>query len=187
MEGKAHRGGGREDSIMAAGSRRIIAGVSGSIRSLGALRAAVVEGRSTGVPVLAVLTWAPVGGELAYLRAPCPILLRLWEHAARQRMQDAFSQAFGGMPDGVAIRHMVVRGPPGPTLVELAGRRDDLLIVGYGGRTRLGCAAHGTVTRYCLAHARCPVVAVPPPDLIRALRPIYRKWRAEDFAVPLAG
>jgi nucleotide-binding universal stress UspA family protein len=172
---------------MAAGSRRIIAGVSGSIRSLGALRAAVEEGRSTGVPVLAVLTWAPVGGELAYLRAPCPILLRLWEHAARQRMQDAFSQAFGGMPDGVAIRHMVVRGPPGPTLVELADRRDDVLIVGYGGRTRLGCAAHGTVTRYCMAHARCPVVAVPPPDLIRELRPIYRKWRAEDFAVPLAG
>ena len=182
-----HKEAGREDSAMAAGSRRIIAGVSGSIRSLGALRAAVAEGRSTGAPVLAVLTWAPAGGELAYLRAPCPLLLRLWEHAARQRMQDAFAQAFGGMPDGVSVRHMVVRGPPGPTLVELAHRRDDLLIVGYGGRTWLGYVAHGAVTRYCMAHARCQVLAVPPPDLIRELRPRYHNWRAEDFAVPLAG
>jgi nucleotide-binding universal stress UspA family protein len=172
---------------VAAGSRRIIAGVSGSIRSLGALRAAVAEGRSTGAPVLAVLAWAPAGGELAYLRAPCPILLRLWEQAAKQRMQDAFSQVFGGMPDGVAIRRLVVRGAPGPTLVELADRRDDLLIVGYGGRSRLGCAAHGTVTRYCMARARCPVLAVPPPDMIGELRPRYHRWRAEDFAVPLAG
>jgi nucleotide-binding universal stress UspA family protein len=172
---------------MTAGSRRIIAGVSGSIRSLGALRAAVAEGCSTGAPVLAVLAWAPAGGELAYVRAPCPILLRLWEQAARQRLHDAFPQAFGGLPDGVAIRRMVVRGPPGPTLVDLADRRDDLLIVGYGGRSWLGCAAHGTVTRYCLAHARCPVLAVPPPDMIQDLRPRHHKWRAEDFIVPLAG
>lgn len=138
--------------------------------------------------MLAVLAWAPAGGELAYLRAPCPLLLRLWEHAARQRMQDAFSQAFGGMPDGVDIRHMVVRGPAGPTLVEVAGRRDDLLVVGgYGTRSRLGRAAHGTVARYCMVHARCPVLAVPPPDMIKEIRPWTHHWRAEDFTVSLAG
>jgi nucleotide-binding universal stress UspA family protein len=173
--------------VVAAGSRRIIAGVSGSIRSLGALRAAVAEASSTGAAVLAVLAWAPAGGELAYMRGPCPLLLRLWERAAWQRMQDAFAQAFGGMPRGVEIRPMVVRGPPGPTLVEQAGRRDDLLVVGYGGRSWLGVAAHGAVTRYCMAHARCPVLAVPPPDLIRQLRPWRHQWRAEDFTVPLAG
>jgi nucleotide-binding universal stress UspA family protein len=170
-----------------AGSQRIIAGVSGSVRSLGALRAAVAEARSTGAAVLAVLAWAPAGGELAYWRAPCPLLLRLWEHAARQRMQDAFAQAFGGMPDGVALRHLVVRGPAGPTLVELADRRGDLLVVGYGGRSRLGCATHGAVTRYCIAHARCPVLAIPPPDLIKKVRPWPHHWRPEDFTVPLAG
>ena len=172
---------------MAAGSRRVIAGVSGSLRSLGALRAAVAEARSAGAALLAVLAWAPAGGEIAYLRARCPLLLRLWEQEARERLRDAFDQAFGGLPEGVAVRQLVVRAPPGPALVELADRRDDLLVVGYGGRSRLGYAVHGTVTRYCLAHARCPVLTVPPPELIRELRSRRHHWRPEDFAVPLAG
>src|SRR5690348_13374661 len=128
---------------VAAGSRRVIAGVSGSLRSLGALRAAAAEARSAGAALLAVLAWAPVGGEIAYLRAPCPLLLRLWEQEACERLRDAFDQAFGDLPNDVAVRQLVVRGAPGPALVELAGQRDDLLVVGYGGRSRLGYAVHG--------------------------------------------
>jgi len=133
----------------------------------------VDEARSAGAPLQAVLAWAPAGGELAYARAPCPVLLRLWEQEACQRLRDALDAAFGGMPQDVAICPAVVRGPPGPVLVELAGQRDDLLVVGYGGRGWLGRVTHGGVTRYCIAHARCPVLTVPPPDLIRQLRP----WR----------
>ena len=172
---------------MAAGSRRVIAGVSGSLRSLGALRAAAAEARSAGAELLAVLAWAPAGGEIAYLRAPCLLLLRLWEQAAHQRMRDAFADAFGGMPGAVTVRQMVVRAPPGPALVDLADQPDDRLVVGYGGRSRLGYAIHGSVTRYCMTHARCPVLAVPPPELIRDLRPWRHHWRPEDFSVPLAG
>ena len=180
-------GGQARGTSVAAGRGRVIAGVSGSLRSLGALRAAVAEARSAGAAVLAVLAWAPAGGEIAYLRAPCPLLLRLWEQEAHERMRDAFDEAFGGMPDGVAVRRLVVRAPPGPVLVELADQPGDLLVVGYGGRSRLGCAVHGHVTRYCMAHARCPVLAVPPPELIRELRPRRHHWRPEDFAIPLAG
>jgi len=130
-----------------AGSRRVIAGVSGSLRSLGALRAGVAEAQSAGAPLLAVLAWAPAGGEIAYRRGPCPLLLRLWEQEACERLRDAFDQMFGGLPEGVAVRQLVVRAPPGPALVELADRRDDLLVVGYGGRSRLGYVVHGAVTR----------------------------------------
>jgi nucleotide-binding universal stress UspA family protein len=172
---------------VAAGRRRVIAGVSGSLRSLGALRAAVAEARSAGAALQAVLAWSPAGGEIAYRRAPCPVLLRLWEQEACERLRDAFDEAFGGVPDGVAVQTMVVRAPPGPALVELADQHDDLLVVGYGGRSRLGYTVHGTVTRYCMAHARCPVLTVPPPDLIRELRPRRHHWRPEDFAIPLAG
>jgi len=172
---------------VAADSRRIIAGVSGSLRSLGALRAAVAEARPAGAALVAVLAWAPAGGEIAYLRAPCPLLLRLWEQEACERLCDAFDQALGGVPGGVRVRRLVVRASPGPALVELACHRDDLLVVGYGGRSRLGYAVHGAVTRYCLAHARCPVLTVPPPELIRELRPRRHHWRPEDFAVPLTG
>lgn len=157
------------------------------MRSLGALRAAVAEARSAGAALQAVLAWAPAGGEIAYMRAPCPLLLRLWEQEARERLRDAFDEAFGGVPDGVAVQSMVVRAPPGPALVELADQRDDLLVVGYGGRGRLGYAVHGTVTRYCMAHAGCPVLTVPPPELIRELRPRRHHWRPEDFAIPPAG
>jgi nucleotide-binding universal stress UspA family protein len=157
------------------------------LRSLGALRAAVAEARSAGAALQAVLAWAPVGGEIAYMRAPCPLLLRLWEQEACERLRDAFDEAFGGVPDGVAVQSMVVRAPPGPALVELADQHDDLLVVGYGGRSRLGYAVHGTVTRYCMAHARCPVLTVPPPELIRELRPRRHHWRPEDFVIPLAG
>ena len=102
-------------------------------------------------------------------------------------MRDAFDDAFSGMPDGLVIRPLVVRGAPGPVLVGIADRPDDLLVVGGGGWGHLASTVHGSVSRYCLAHARCPVLAVPPPDLIRELRPGRHHWRPEDFASPLAG
>ena len=61
-------------------------------------------------------------------------------------------------------------------------------IVGYEcGRGQLGRAIRGSVLRYCLAHARCPVLAVPPPDMIRELRFWPRHWRPQDFAAPQTG
>jgi hypothetical protein len=117
---------------VAAGSRRVIAGVSGSLRSLGALRwrgrSPRSRGRAGGRARLGSRPW-----EVAYRRVPCPLLLKLWEQAACQRLRDAFDDAFGGVPCGVAVRQLVVRAAPSPALVELADRRDDLLVVGYGG------------------------------------------------------
>ncbi len=172
---------------MAVGGSRVIAGVSGSLRSLGALRAGVDEARETGAPLIAVLVWVPAGGELAYRRAPCPVLLKLWEQAARERLTEAFDAAFGGVPADVTVRGMVVRGRAGPLLVELADQPDDLLIVGCGGRNWLSSSVHGSVTRYCMAHAHCRVLAVPAPELITEVRSRPHRWRPEDFAAPLGG
>jgi nucleotide-binding universal stress UspA family protein len=172
---------GHEGSMVVVGGTRVIVGVSGSLRSLGALRVGAAEACSTGATLLAVLAWAPEGGEYAYRRAPCPRLLKEWERAAHERMRDAFDAAFGGMPAGVSVHAMTVRARPGPLLVGLADQPDDLLVVGCGGRSWPGCALHGAVARYCMAHARCPVLAVPPPDLIRKLRPWQHHWRPEQF------
>ena len=65
MDGEQNTGGWQEGLSVAADSRQIIAGVSGSLRSLGALRAAADEARPAGAELLAVLAWAPVGGEVA--------------------------------------------------------------------------------------------------------------------------
>jgi len=169
------------------GSGRVIAGVSGSVRSLGALRAGMVEARSNCAELVAVLAWAPAGGEFAYMRAPCPLLLKICEDAAQERIREAFDAAFGGVPDDVAVRLLVVRARPGPALVDLAARPDDLLVVGCGGRSWPSSAVHGSVTRYCIAHARCPVLAVPPPELITDLRHWPHRWRPEVITAPPAG
>ena len=177
----------RKESSVEVGSRRVIAGVSGSVRSLGALRAGVAEARANEAELVAVLAWAPAGGEFAYMRAPCPLLLRLCEEAAQEGIREAFDAAFGGVPWDVPVRMLVVRARPGQVLVDMADRPDDLLVVGCGGRSRLGRTVHGAVTRYCIAHAHCPVLAVPPPDLITDMRSWPHRWRPEVFNAPLAG
>ena len=153
---------------MAVDGGRVIAGVSGSLRSLGALRAGVDEARQTGAPLMAVLAWVPAGGELAYRRAPCPVLLKLWEQAARRAADRCLRRRVRRRSADVTVRGMVVRGRPGPFLVELADQPDDLLVVGGGGRKLAASSVHGSVTRYCMAHAHCPVLTVPPPELITA-------------------
>jgi hypothetical protein len=41
-----------------------------------------------------------------------------------------------------------------------------LLVIGSGHRRVLHRRLHGPAARYCLAHATCPVLLVPPPDLM---------------------
>ena len=62
---------------MSAEVRRVVVGVSGSIANVPALRVAVDRAQAFGVPLVAVLAWSPVGGELAYQCRPCPPILRV--------------------------------------------------------------------------------------------------------------
>jgi nucleotide-binding universal stress UspA family protein len=110
-----------------------------------------------------VLVWQPVGGEVAYRTHPCPPLLKLWEQAACDRLDAAFEQTFGGRPADLRVEAMVVRAErPGQALVELADQPGDLLVVSTGKQGRLTRLFHGSVSRYCLAHARGAVLGVAP-------------------------
>jgi hypothetical protein len=115
-------------STVASDARRVIAGVSGSLGNLAALRVAVAEALRAEAVLIPVLAWTPVGGEVAYRRAPCPELLQVWEQTARERLRVAFEAVFGGDPPGLVNRPVVVRAAPGPALVETANRPDDLLV-----------------------------------------------------------
>jgi nucleotide-binding universal stress UspA family protein len=145
-----------------AGVRRLVVGTSGSPGGLPALRYAHDVARRNDVPLLAMLAWVPPGGDLAERRCPSAHLRRVWADAARQRLSDALDTAWGGVSPGLDIKLVVVRGEPGPALVEIADCGDDLLVVGAGQRGALTRMWHGRVSRYCLSHARCPVLAVPP-------------------------
>ena len=171
---------------------RVVVGVNGSLSSLEALRAAVAEARRERAELLAVLAWAPMGGEAGYRRAPCPDLLALWERLACLRLRRSFEDAFGQYPNGVRVHPMVVRAAPGHGLVSLADRPDDLLVVGAGERSWPGRWFHGGTARYCASHAGCRVLLVPPPTLLSELS-LRRRHRLPAFpseeveAVPRTG
>lgn len=159
------------------GPRRIIVGASGSPGSLCALRYAGYLARVTDATVIPVLAWTPPGGEIADLRSPCPYLRRVWADDARQRLRDALAAAWGQQPPaGLDVRPAVQRGEAGPVLIWIAGEPGDLLVIGAGRRGTLTRLVSGQVSRYCLAHARCPVLAIPPPDLTRHRLPGRAFW-----------
>jgi nucleotide-binding universal stress UspA family protein len=145
--------------------RRVIAGVDGSLGSLQALRYASEEARERDALLVAIIAWVPPGGELAERRYPSPYLRHIWRDAAWDRLLSAFDAGLGGFPDEVPVEPRVVRGEPGAVLVGSAADAGDLLVVGTG-RRGLRRAMSRSVSRYCLAHARCPVTAVPPSALM---------------------
>jgi nucleotide-binding universal stress UspA family protein len=155
----------------------VVVGVHGSLTSLAALQIARLQARDRDAILVPVLVWSPVGGEIAYRRAPCPQLLHLWREQADLRLANAFDEAFGGYPLDVHMRPEVLRGDAGATLVQAAAGDGDLLVVGSGHRRVLRRRLHGPTARYCLSHAACPVVLVPPPDLMYdAERLGRRRW-----------
>jgi len=165
-----------EGSAAVSGLRRVIVGASGSPGNLPALRYAMSVAQQDHTPLIAVHAWVPPGGELAERQHPSPYLRQIWRDAARERLRDALDAAWAKDQDGLDIQAMVVRSDPGAALVEMASSADDLLVVGAGRRGRLARLRHGRVSRYCMAHARSPVLAVPAPELSgRAVRRL-RAW-----------
>jgi nucleotide-binding universal stress UspA family protein len=152
------------------GARRIIAGVSGSPRSLPALRRAADLADAYDATLLPIHVWAPPAIELASHQFPSERLYQEWEASAWQRLWDALDAAFGGLPPSLRVQPVIAQGTPGWTLVSAASRADDVLVIGTGRQGRVRRLWHGTVSRYCVAHASCPVVAIPPSDLEPALR-----------------
>lgn len=146
------------------GIRRVIAGVSGSPGSLQALRYAVDLAEEHQAGLIALLAWSPPGGELADRRHPSAYLRQVWVDAAWERLWSAMEEGLGGGPAGVAFEARVLRGEPASVLVGFADC-GDVLVVGAGRRGQPGRMLSCHVSRYCVAHARCPVIAVPPSVL----------------------
>ncbi|HTS97153.1 MAG TPA: universal stress protein [Streptosporangiaceae bacterium] len=174
------------------GVRRIIVGVSGSPGSLQALRHAADLARIHTALLIPVLAWVPPGGEVADRSAPSAYLRKLWHDAAWQRLATAIELAFGGVPGDVVVRSDVVRGEAGHVLVRAACDPGDLLVIGAGRRGPLAHAMSCRVSRYCVAHAQCPVVAVPPPALAQMSHGLrgwafrHRGLSPHDLGLPAA-
>ena len=154
----------------------IVAGVSGSPGSVHALRYAADLARQHDAILVPLLAWVPPGGDLAERKSPNSQLRQLWEDDAWQRLREAIGTAFGGFPHGVRTWPLVLRGPAGPVLVKAASATSDLLVIGAGQRATLLRPTSGRVSRYCLQHANCQVLAVSPPALARQASRGLRGW-----------
>jgi nucleotide-binding universal stress UspA family protein len=163
--------------------RRIIVGVHGSLGSLQALRYAAAEARQRDVPLLPVIAWVPPGGDLAERRNASPYLRKIWRDAAWERLKTAFDDGLGGMPGDLQVEPHVERGETGPVLTDVANSPEDLLIIGTGRRRFFRRLFRISVARYCLAHAKCPVVAVPPSALMDEMSRGLHAWHVRRHAL----
>lgn len=166
--------------------RRVVVGVHGSLGSLQALRWAAEEARERQIVLVAVIAWMPPGGDLAERTHPSPALRRVWRDAARQRLLEAFNNGLGGMPHDLEVHARVERGETGSVLVDVADKPGDLLVIGTGRRSFFMRALRSSVGRYCLAHAKCPVLAVPPSALMDEMSHGRLRMRAVRNAFPAA-
>jgi nucleotide-binding universal stress UspA family protein len=148
---------------------RVIVGTSGSPGSLQALRYGEALARAHGAVLIPVLAWELPGGEYAERVQPSGELRLEWQNLASRRLRDALIAVWGVVPDDPQVQPHLERGPAGWVLVSLACRPGDVLVVGAGRRGALARTAFSRASRYCLAHAQCPVLAIPPPALAREL------------------
>ena len=145
---------------------RVIVGVDDGLAGLHALRRAVTETRRRRCLLLAVRIWSvtPAWSSL--------VITSGWLDGMGQEAMAAagrtFASAMFGPPRDVVVRVEVAEGEPGPELVRLADREDDLLVVGSRQRTLFAGIWHCSTARYCVRHANCPVLVVPPPALAKA-------------------
>jgi nucleotide-binding universal stress UspA family protein len=153
------------------GAYRVYVGVSGSPGSVHALRYAADLARDQDAILVPLLAWVPPDSS----RQPWPELRQLWEDDAWQRLWGALNIAFGGLPAGVRAEPAVLRGKPGRALVSAASRAGDVLVMGAGRRGARRLVRSG-VSRYCLGHACCPVLAIPPPSLAQEAGYGLRGW-----------
>ena len=155
---------------------RLIVGTSGSPGSLQALRYAENLAHIFDAALIPVLAWQPPGGDHDEWIPASAELRRTCRDLARQQLRDALLAVWGEVPCDPRVQPCIERGPAGQVLVSLACCSGDVLVIGAGRRTSLTRVACSGVSRYCLAHARCPVLAVPPPALAHELRRARLWW-----------
>jgi nucleotide-binding universal stress UspA family protein len=133
----------------------IVVGVDGSEASLRALRWAGDQAKLTGASLTVVTTWEfpPTFGWAP----PYPSDFDPGKDT-RAALQTNVDAVLGPDP-GMVVQLDVVEGHPAVVLTE-AAQDAELLVVGSRGHGAFAGMLLGSVSEYCAAHARCPVVIV---------------------------
>lgn len=137
----------------------IVVGVDGSGDSQAAVGFAAAEADLRGCPVLVVHAWTRPGPHRPGSVSP----VDLHADSVRSRAERLLSETTVGWHEkypGVDFRHWLPHGHPRQALMD-AGHTAGVLVVGTRGRTEPPVVELGSVSRYLLHHAPCPLVIVP--------------------------
>jgi nucleotide-binding universal stress UspA family protein len=151
---------------------RVLVGVDDAAAGLAAMSTAIMLAKGYGAQLIAVRAWAlglprHGGRRLRHLRHPHVILSfsdAEQRAAATVLTGNVVRAAVGRLPDGVTLTMKIPDSDPAVALVTIASQPGDVIVVGAGGAPWLRRLIHGSVSRYCVKHARCPVILVPAPE-----------------------
>ena len=164
---------------------RVVVGVNGSPESLHALRHGVELARQYDAILIAVNAqpvsvrglrqrrragFGGVGGGLSLSGLGSGI----WQHTACTVVRTAFDESLGGLPRDVECVLLAAPGSPGPALLAVAERANDVLVLGAPRRSRATRLIRRGVAAYCLDHAHCSVLTIPAPPLAVRARALAR-------------
>ena len=155
----------------------VVVGIDDSVHGLAALRAAVAEARHRRVPLHAIHSCNTV---------------QLTE--VLDTIRAAFLEALGEIHDDVQIHLTASCVPAHRVLTDSARDPRDLIVVGNSGKGWWRALWSGSITRGVIRRARCPILAVPAPEAVRAVHPPKRPradrpgrqdlWEQFDKSVP---
>jgi nucleotide-binding universal stress UspA family protein len=156
-------------SLAGATVGRVIVGVDDSEPGLAALAVAARLAREHGAQLIAVRAWAlglprHGGRRMRHLAHPHVVLSFSGAEqrvAAKVLVRRAFRSVIGGMPAAIPVQIKTPGCDPAVALVGLATRPGDVIVLGRDSGHPFRRLVHGSVSQYCVRHARCPVLLVP--------------------------
>jgi nucleotide-binding universal stress UspA family protein len=138
----------------------IVVGVDGSETSKDALRWAAREARREGARLRVVLCWR-VPNQFYGGGVPAPIERDL-KGESQAAVEEIAKEVLGD--DGPSeVSTEAIEGHAAAELVK-AAETAELLVVGSRGRGAFAGMLLGSISRYCVSHAACPVVVVRHHD-----------------------
>jgi nucleotide-binding universal stress UspA family protein len=151
-------------------ARRVIVGIDDTPSGQAALRWAVRRASADGARLIAVRAWAlglpRHGGRRHRHLDRSPVVFTFagdsQRAAATALVRRAFRRAVGVVPAAIAAEIEVPEGDPAVVLTQIAVADGDLLVLGDQYGSSLKRIVHGSVSRYCTAHSKCPVVIISP-------------------------
>ena len=145
----------------------VVVGVDTSLSGRTALEWAAEYARATGARLRAVHVFGP---DVPLVLAPgvLPAVTYLATAGVKDTARSEIELAFDSLPPSLGWRLEFCEGPIGPTLVERS-ESADALVVGTREHTGIGRVLNGSISHYCLSHAHCPILAVPPePEMAQS-------------------